>query len=92
MTSSLEYDVPLRNLQIVILDQHPEFRRLSPAEKLALVTELWDELAAHPETVPVSPAHVAELDRRMEEYRKGPLRVTTWDAIKSRILGPETAA
>jgi putative addiction module component (TIGR02574 family) len=72
----------------MILEQYPELRRLSPAEKLALVTELWDDLAAHPEDVPVPPEHLAELDRRMEEYRKDPSRVTTWEAIKERILGP----
>jgi putative addiction module component (TIGR02574 family) len=72
----------------MILEQYPELRRLSPAEKLALVTELWDDLAAHPADVPVPPEHLAELDRRMEEYRKDPSRVTTWEAIKERILGP----
>lgn len=72
----------------MILERYPELQRLSPAEKLALVTELWEDLAAHPEDVPVPPEHLAELDRRMEEYRKDPSRVTTWEAIKTRILGP----
>ena len=39
----------------MILERHPELRRLSAADKLALVSELWDELAAHPEDVPVAP-------------------------------------
>lgn len=72
----------------MILEQYPELRRLSPAEKLALVAELWDDLAAHPADMPVSPEHLAELDRRMEEYRSDPSRVTTWEAIQARILGP----
>ena len=71
----------------MILDQHPEIQRLSPSEKLVLVGELWDDLAAHPADVPVSPEQIAELDRRMEEYRKNPAQVTTWEAIKERILG-----
>jgi putative addiction module component (TIGR02574 family) len=71
----------------MILEQHPDLRRLSPAEKLSLVTELWDDLAAHPETVPVTPEQIAELDRRMAAYRKDPSQVTTWEAIKTRILG-----
>ncbi len=71
----------------MILEQHPDIQRLPPAEKLALVTELWDDLAAHPSDVPVTPEQIATLDRRMEEYRKDPSQGTTWEAIKRRILG-----
>lgn len=71
----------------MILEQHPDLRQLSPADKLSLVTELWDDLASHPDEIPVTPEQVAELDRRMAAYRKDPTQVTTWEAIKSRILG-----
>ena len=71
----------------MILERHPELRQLSPGEKLALVSELWDDLAAHPENVPVSPEQTAELDRRMAEYRKNPENVTTWEAVRRRLLG-----
>jgi putative addiction module component (TIGR02574 family) len=71
----------------MILERHPELRRLTASEKLALVGELWDDVAAHPENVPVSPEHLAELDRRMAEYRRDPTRVTSWEAIKARVLG-----
>jgi putative addiction module component (TIGR02574 family) len=71
----------------VILEEHPDIQRLSPSEKLVLVTELWDDLAAHPADVPVTPEQIAELDRRMEDYRRDPTQVTTWEAIKLRILG-----
>lgn len=71
----------------MILEQHPDIQRLSPSEKFALVTELWDDLAAHPANVPVAPEQIAELDRRMESYRQEPNQVTTWEAIKQRILG-----
>ena len=67
----------------MILEQHPELRRLSPSQKLALVSELWDDLAAHPDEVPVTSEQIAELDRRMETYRKDPTQVTSWEAIKA---------
>lgn len=70
----------------MILERHPELRRLSPSEKLLLLSELWDDLAAHPEAVPISPEQIAELDRRMESYRKDPSQVTSWEAIKARVL------
>lgn len=76
----------------MILEQHPELRGLSPSEKLALVSELWDDLAAHPESVPVAPEQIVELDRRMEAYRQDPTQVTTWEAVKTRILGGVDAA
>ena len=76
----------------MILEQHPELRQLSPADKLALVSELWDDLAAHPEDVPVAPELIAELDRRMEVYRNDPTQATTWEAVKARLLGSAASA
>ena len=78
----------LLSVSNMILEQHPDLQRLSPSEKLLLVSELWDDLAAHPAEVPVTREQIAELDRRMEAYREDPTRVTTWEAIKARILGP----
>ena len=74
----------------MILEQHPELLKLSPAEKLALVSELWDNLVAHPDAVPVSQAQIAEIERRMEEYRKDPCQVTRWEEAKARIMSGGT--
>jgi putative addiction module component (TIGR02574 family) len=72
----------------MILDRHPDIQRLSPSEKLVLVTELWDDLAAHPADIPVTPEQIAELDRRMEVYSKDPTQVTTWEAIRGGFPDP----
>ena len=82
---ALEARHPKVKSALVILEQHPDIQRLSPSEKLALVAELWDDLAAHPTDIPVTNEEISELDRRMEEYRKDPTRVTTWEAVKQRI-------
>ena len=71
----------------MILERIPDLSKLTPAEKLLLATELWDDLAAHPTEVPVSREQIAELDRRMAEYRKSPEKVTSWQAVQQRILG-----
>jgi putative addiction module component (TIGR02574 family) len=71
----------------MILETIPDVNRLTPAQKLLLVSELWDDLAAHPSEVPVSREKIAELDRRMEAYRRDPSQITTWEAIHQRILG-----
>ena len=71
----------------MILESIPDVNRLTPAQKLLLVSELWDDLAAHPSEIPVSREQIAELDRRMEAYRRDPSQVTTWESIQQRILG-----
>ena len=71
----------------MILETIADVNRMTPAEKLLLVSELWDDLAAHPTEVPVSRELIAELDRRMESYRRNPTEVTSWETIQQRILG-----
>jgi len=71
----------------MILETIPEVRKLSAADKLQLASELWDDVAANPVEIPVPQEHIAELDRRMEAYRKNPEGVTTWEAIQRRLLG-----
>jgi putative addiction module component (TIGR02574 family) len=56
----------------VILDKIPEIRRLSAEEKLMLLTELWDELTANADEVPLSPEQEDLLDRRWQDYQKHP--------------------
>ncbi len=73
----------------MILDQYPEVRQLSSAEKLIFVTELWNDLEENPSEVPVSREIVAELDQRMEQFRQNPDQFTTWEVVKARILGPQ---
>jgi putative addiction module component (TIGR02574 family) len=70
----------------MILERFPDIQRLSSAEKLIFVSELWNDLEAHPSEVPVAREILAELDRRMEHFRMHPEEFTTWEAIKKRIL------
>ena len=70
----------------MILESMPEVKRLTAAEKLLLVSEPWDYLAAHPTEVPVSREHLAELDRRMADYHRDSSEVASWESIQHRIL------
>ncbi len=69
----------------MILEKFPEVQRLSASEKLIFVSELWNDLEAHPSEVPVSREVIAELDRRMEHFRQHPDQFTTWESVKGRI-------
>ena len=69
----------------MILEQHPDLQQLSPADKLSLVTELWDDLASQPNGIPITPEQIAELDRRTviksERSMKPELAALLWTAV-----------
>lgn len=58
---------------------------LSPAEKLQLVEDLWDDLAATPEAVPVHDWQKEELARRKGNLLKNPGSALSWEEVKRRI-------
>lgn len=61
--------------------------KLSTSEKFQLVSELCEELESQTESFPVPKEYIAELDRRMEEFKQHPDRYSTWEEVKARILG-----
>lgn len=58
---------------------------LTPSEKLQLVEDLWDDLAANPEDVVVHDWQKDELDRRKERLQKSEVDVSSWEDVKRRI-------
>jgi putative addiction module component (TIGR02574 family) len=58
---------------------------LSPAGKLQLVEDLWDDLAATPEAVPVHDWQKEELARRKANLVKHPAPAASWEEVKRRI-------
>lgn len=58
---------------------------LSPSEKLQLVEDLWDDLAATPEAVPVQDWHKEELARRKANLMRNPASGLTWEDVQHRI-------
>jgi putative addiction module component (TIGR02574 family) len=54
----------------MIFERFPEVQRLSASEKLIFVSELWNDIEAHPSEVPVSREIIEELDRRMRTARE----------------------
>ena len=60
---------------------------MGPEGRIAVATELWDEVDAQQASIPISAEQMAELDRRNEDYERDPSRVTTWEAIKARLSG-----
>ena len=54
-------------------------------ERLALVEELWDSIAADSNVVPLTPAQRAELDRGIAEHKANSNDVVPWERIKATI-------
>ncbi len=63
----------------MIAETIPALAALDTDQKLLLVAELWDSLTSGDEhlDIPVSEALLAELDARMEEFRRDPSQATT---------------
>ncbi len=57
---------------------------LSSAEKLQLVEDLWDDLAANPQAVPVHEWQKEELARRKSNLSKCPTSGLAWEEVKRR--------
>ena len=58
---------------------------LTPSEKLQLVEDLWDDLAATPEAVPVHEWQKQELARRKANLISSPSSGLTWDEVQRRV-------
>jgi len=58
---------------------------LSIAERIELIGDLWDSLAESPETIRLTQAQEAELDKRLEAYRTDPTQGASWPVVRDRI-------
>ena len=59
---------------------------LSVSERIKLTQDIWDSIAAVPESVPLSQADHDELDRRLHAYRTDPQAGSPWPDVRQRLL------
>ena len=62
--------------------------RLSLAERILLVEELWDSIAVSPEVAPLTEAHKHDLQRRLDTCRDNPKAGSPWEEVRERLHGP----
>ncbi len=60
-----------------------DIAQLSPEERLALIERLWDSL--EPGSVPVRPAVLDELDRRLQSADVEPSRCIPWASMVAEL-------
>jgi len=62
-----------------------ELNKFSTAEKILIVEELWNSIAADQESFELTEQQRHELDRRVTDYYSSPDEGYSWDDVKSRI-------
>ena len=65
----------------------PEILKLSVAERIQLVQDIWDSVAAEPASVPVTEPQREELDRRLADADARPGVGAPWPEVRARLLG-----
>ena len=74
--------------------QVDEILNLSIKERIRLVEEIWESIAASPEEIPLTLAQRKELDRRKREHRRNPTAAKPWAEVKAgwrNVIGESSA-
>ncbi len=61
-----------------------ELMKLTPAERIELVQDLWDSIAQH-DLPPLTDEEKEELDRRYAEHLRDPSTAITWEELRARL-------
>ena len=64
-----------------------EITQLSAAERIQLVEDIWDTIAAAPDAVALTAAQTGELDRRIDDYQANPQAGCSWQEVRHRVQG-----
>jgi putative addiction module component (TIGR02574 family) len=67
------------------IDIAEEIRRLSVDERIRLIEEIWDGIAADAGPPPLTNAQRAEIDRRIASYRRDPSRVIPAEEVFEQL-------
>lgn len=65
----------------------PDILKLSVSERIQLVEDIWDSIAAEPDAFPLTDEQRAELDQRLADAETNPGRGRPWSEVKARLLG-----
>jgi putative addiction module component (TIGR02574 family) len=60
--------------------------RLSIAERLRLVEEIWDSIAAEVEQAPLTAGERQEVDRRLAAHQANPQAAVPWEQVEAEAL------
>ena len=66
-----------------------EIRKLTIAERLELVEDVWDSIVAEEAELPVPDSHRRALARRRQENRDHPEDVIPWEEVREQLRSEE---
>ena len=64
-----------------------EILDLSITERIQLIQDVWDSIAAEPEELPLTDEERQEMDRRLADVEANPGGGRPWAEVKTRLLG-----
>jgi len=62
-----------------------ELKSLPVSERLDLVEQLWDSIAADSDSIPLTDAQARLIDERLDAHRKDPKSGIAWDNLKTEL-------
>ena len=62
-----------------------EIRRLSVAERVRLVQDIWDTLQPTADELPLTEEQRELLDRRLAEHLADPTSAIPWETVRARL-------
>lgn len=71
----------------LVMSAISEILKLSVDERLQLVEEIWDSIAADPDSLAIPDEQMDELDRRLDEAAAHPGQGRPWSEVRDRLLG-----
>ena len=60
--------------------------QLGVAERIQLVEDIWDRIAATPDSIVLIDSQVEELDRRLAAFERDPEAGSSWNDVKFRVI------
>jgi putative addiction module component (TIGR02574 family) len=55
------------------------------AQRILLVEEIWDSIAAEAEQLPLTEAQKQDLQRRLAAYQANPNAGSSWEEVRARL-------
>ena len=78
--------MPRRTLKLMS-QLTPDFSQLSIAERIQLVADIRDNIAAESAvSVPLSPAQSAEIERRLAAHAANPDTAIAWEQVRAELF------
>lgn len=68
-------------------DTLSEILKMTVDERIRLVEDIWDSIAADPAALDIPAEQIDELDRRLDDAAANPGQGRPWSEVRDRLLG-----